>query len=206
MMIYLVRHALTDDNLVKRFSGSNSGIGINNEGKKQTEMLVSFFEHKEIRTIFTSPFRRCVETAQLLKMALGVNLKMVGGLREVDYGQWQSLTSMEARKKSPEIFKARGLNPATVAPPMGETLREMQKRVIKSLANITQRVGTNLVITHGSCIHVALMYYLNKNLSGFWNFNQKHKLVNCSVSEIAVLNNSKIKVGKIGYCPHLFLK
>lgn len=193
-----MRHAQTNDNLVKRYTGNNDKVGINREGKNQLENLIPFFKSRKIRTIFSSPFRRCLETSLFLKKPLGIELIADGNLREVYYGQWQGLTSAEAQEKFPQIFKARGENPAHIAPPGGETLLQMQQRVLKTIQKITSSNKNSLVITHGSCIHAVLMYFQKIDLTNFWDFTQKHKLVNCSISEIFLLKNS-VRVGKIGW-------
>ena len=195
-----MRHAQTDDNLVKRYTGSNDSVGINEEGKKQLKALVPFLKSKKIEVIFSSPFKRCLETSLLLGKYLGLKVMIEKNLKEVNYGKWQGLTSAEVQKRFPEIFKARGKDPAHVAPPGGETLCDMQKRVFKVIKTIISTKKNCLIVTHGSCIHAILMYFKGINLKKFWDFTQKYKLANCSISELFVLKNS-VEVGKIGWIP-----
>jgi broad specificity phosphatase PhoE len=203
MMIYLMRHAQTIDNLVKRYTGNNDSIGISKEGKKQLKDIIPFLKSKKIQLIFSSPFERCFQTAWEIKKILEVDLVTDERLREVNYGKWQGLTSDEVKERFPEIFKARREDPVNIAPPEGETLLSMQERVIRTLEGIISQNKSSLVITHGSCIHASLMYYKKINLMKFWVFSQKYKLNNCSISTIVVSGN-KIRVNKIGYCPRKF--
>lgn len=203
MTIYLMRHAQTNDNMVKRYTGSNDKIGINANGKEQIKKLTPFLKSQNIKLIFSSPFRRCFETALEVKKILKVDLVTDIRLKEVNYGKWQGLTTEKVKEKFPRIFRDRGNDPVNVAPPEGETLSEMQKRVIESIKEIISTNKNSLVITHGSCIHAILMYYQKINLTEFWTFSQKYKLTNCSISEIIFLKN-KIKEGKIGWYPKDF--
>lgn len=196
MIIYLLRHAQTDDNLIKRYTGSNDGVGINQEGREQLNKIVPFLKTKRIQVIFSSPFKRCEETALILKKKLKVNLLIDEKLREVNYGDWQGLTSEQVREKYPKMFQARGEDPVHVPPPEGETLLKMQQRVLKTIGEIIETKTTCLVVTHGSCIHAALMYYLGINLMKFWDFSQKHKLVNCAIWSL-VSSKNRITVREI---------
>jgi len=184
MSIYLMRHAQTSDNLVKRYTGSNDKVGINEEGKKQIVGVIPLLQKKKIEVIYSSPFRRCFESASLIKKYLDVNLVVDERLKEVNYGRWQGLTSIEAEKIFPEVYKARGQNPSDVSPPEGETLLEMQKRVNQLINELINSQKNTLVVTHGSCIHVVLMYLGGIDLNQFWVFSQTNKLANCSLSEI----------------------
>lgn len=198
-----MRHAQTTDNLVKRYTGNNDSVGISKEGKKQLKDIIPFLKSKKIQMIFSSPFKRCFQTAWEIKKVLKVDLFTDKRLREVNYGKWQGLTSDEVKERFPEIFRLRGENPVDIAPPGGETLLRMQKRVVEILEEIISRNKTSLVITHGSCIHASLMHYKKINLIKFWEFSQKYKLGNCSISTVVVSRN-KIRVNKIGYSPRKF--
>lgn len=200
MRIYLMRHAQTSDNLVRRYTGNSDKVGINKEGEMQLKNIVPFLESKDIQVILSSPFKRCLQTALELKKFLRVNLITDRRLRELDYGKWQGLTSDEVKEKFPEIYKARGNDPVNVAPPEGETLLEMQKRVFMAIRETISVNKDSLIITHGSCIHAILMCYLKVNLMDFWIFSQKYKLGNSSISEVILLKN-KVRIGKIGWYP-----
>lgn len=191
MKIYLMRHAQTDDNLIKRYTGGSDKVGINKEGKKQIERIIPLLQKKKIKVIYSSPFRRCLETASFIKKYLNVELMIEERLKEVNYGRWQGLTSTEVKKLFPEIYKARGENPALIAPPGGETLQEMQNRVIQLINEVNSSRENVLFVTHGSCIHVALIYYQGIDLNRFWIFSQTNKLEDCSLSQIPFPNNLK---------------
>jgi len=197
-----MRHAQTDDNLVKRYTGRSDNVGINKEGKKQLKAVVPFLKSKKIKLIFSSPFKRCLETSLLLGKYLGLKGTIEEDLKEVNYGKWQGLTSIEVQERFPEIFKARGKDPVHVAPPEGETLLNMQKRVIEVIKKIISTKKNCLVVTHGSCIHAILMYFKGINLKKFWDFSQEYKLANCSISELLVLKKS-VRVEKIGWIPEV---
>lgn len=195
-----MRHAQTSDNLVKRYTGSNDRIGISKEGRKQIKNTIPFLKSKNIQIIFSSPFKRCLQTAMELKKFLKVSLITDERLKEVNYGKWQGLTSEEVKEKFPEIYKARGNDPVNIPPSEGETLLEMQRRVIKAIEEIISTNKNTLVITHGSCIHATLMHYQEINLMKFWAFSQKCKLSNCSILEV-ILSKNKTRIGKTGWYP-----
>ncbi len=185
MKIYLLRHAQTGDNIVKRYTGGNDKVGINREGVKQVRAIISFLKKEEIKTIYSSPYRRCLETARLINKYLKVKLVTEERLREVNYGKWQGLTSAEVKMMYPEEFAARGKNPALVAPPGGETLLQMQKRVTRIIEEIVCSRKDSLIVTHGSCIRSVLMHFQNIGLEKFWEYGQTNRIPNCSWWEVS---------------------
>jgi len=191
-----MRHAQTEDNLVKRFTGSNYRVGINKDGTKQIKTIIPLLRKRGIKSIYSSPYRRCFETASLIKKYLKVNLIVDTKLKEVNYGKWQGLTSSEAKEKYPKIYLHRGQNPASIPPPGGETLLEMQKRVTQKINGIMRSKNNSLIVTHGSCIHAALMFYQDIDLNKFWEFSQANKLQNCTLWEILITPN-KTRIIKI---------
>jgi broad specificity phosphatase PhoE len=86
-------------------------------------------------------------------------------LREVDLGLWESLTSEAAREGWPDIWRARGLDPVGVAPPGGESLKDLADRVWPAWRAIVRySCGPIMVVAHRAVIRVILALELHGDL------------------------------------------
>ena len=122
--------------------------------------------------IFSSPLKRAVETARLLAKT---DPEIVFGLREVDLGAWEGLTSAEARQGWPEIWEARGLDPASVAPPGGESLRDLAARVWPAWEEIAKAPFPDiLVVAHQAVNRVILAKERGLGLSSAMTIDQPY--------------------------------
>lgn len=91
MRIILIRHAESYDNL-KQIVISSLNKGITDEGKKIANRLAKQLENSRITSIYSSPLRRCVETAYILSIHLGVPVIKHALLVERNLGKYDGLT------------------------------------------------------------------------------------------------------------------
>jgi broad specificity phosphatase PhoE len=92
---------------------------------------------------------RARQTAQPVAGALGAPLRLHDGLIEVDFGAWDGLTFAEASARDPELH-ARWLTDASVAPPDGESIDAVHRRV--------RRVRDQLIAEHGGTTVVVVSH------------------------------------------------
>lgn len=87
MKIYLIRHSLTAGNLKKRYIG-RTDEELCPEGRKLLEDRLQRGLYPAADRIFTSPRKRCVQTAQMLYP--GQELTVVDELAECDFGSFEN--------------------------------------------------------------------------------------------------------------------
>ncbi len=179
-LLLLIRHAFTDA-AGKRLSGWQRGVHLNDEGKRQAERLAERLEPVALGAICSSTLERCLQTAAPLAKAKGLRVERLPALRDVDYGSWtgRSMRQVVGTKLWREIMR----DPSGVAFPRGETLQEVQDRVVREIRDIAARYSGAAVaiVTHADPIRLTLAHY------GGIHIDLYHRLVVHPASVSAVL-------------------
>ncbi|MFI9275210.1 bifunctional RNase H/acid phosphatase [Kitasatospora sp. NPDC052896] len=154
--LVLLRHGETPLTPQKRFSGSGgSDPELSARGRWQAERAADALAARgTVQAVVSSPMLRTRQTAELVAVRLGLEVRVEEGLRELDFGAWEGLTFAEVQQRYPEDLNA--WLASSKAKPTGSN---------ESLASLTQRSGvardkilarypgrTVLVVTHVSPI------------------------------------------------------
>ena len=164
--IHLVRHAvhpLVDRVLV----GRTSGVQLGKEGREQAKALARRLAIEEIGAVQSSPRERALETAALIAAPLGLPVDVVPDLDEADFGQWAGCSFAELNRDPRWV--AWNNERGTARPPGGETMRELQKRILRHLDRLqAEKPNKNVVlVSHAEVIRAALLHFLGIALDGF---------------------------------------
>jgi alpha-ribazole phosphatase len=123
----------------------------------------------------TSGSGRCLDTARALASARGETPQPIAepDLLEQDFGAWQGLTHAEAAARDPEAAARFWRNPASEAPPGGESFRSMLTRVAGVLETIADRHrgGDLVLIAHAGTIRAALAHALGLSAEAALRFS-----------------------------------
>jgi len=186
--IILVRHGHVEGISPERFRGRRD-IDLSALGGQQaraTAARVAAQWHPV--AIYTSPLRRCLQTAAELGAASGLTPTVLDDLNDLHYGDWEWRTYEEARAQWPELFACWFAAPHLVRFPDGESLQDLVARA----ANVLRLIGARhidesvVVVAHSSWNRALLLQTLDQPLSAFWRLVQDP----CSVSEIELLPQS----------------
>ena len=154
--ILFIRHAATD--LAGTFCGS-SDPALNQLGLEQTERLVRELAPEPIHAVYSSDLRRARQTAEALATSHGVSLGTCPALRELYFGDWESLTWEQIESRDP-LFAARWVAAFPDLPtPQGEPIAQFRTRVLAALHAIRESAGagqTLAVVTHAGPLRVLL--------------------------------------------------
>ena len=101
----------------------------------------------------------------------GLDTFISEGLSEIDFGEWEGMGWKEIERRDPDLWHSWLDNPWKIPPPGGETLKELQERVITSLNEIiSSHPGEKILIaTHGGPIRSILGYALSLEPTAFWS-------------------------------------
>src|SRR5207245_6245051 len=141
MLLYLARHAQTASSAVDSFNGRGE-LPLTERGREQARKLGARRSGRRFTAVARSPLGRARETAELV--APTVPHVVMEGLTEIDYGAWEGLTPEEARARDPRLYDAWLADPASVAPPGGETAAQVTERalaVLRSIEKAFEAVG-----------------------------------------------------------------
>ena len=198
--ILLIRHGYVEGIKPARFRGRTdlplTGCGLA-EAQAVAQRITSAWRP---RKVYTSPLRRCVETASAIAMACGVETEVVDQLVDIDYGAYQSMTYEDIQKVNPRLFAAWLTTPHLVRFPDGESLQDVVARSADALRFVLNRHtdGTLVLIGHDTVNRALLLQLLDQPLSAYWRLAQDP----CCINEIDV-RDGRIEILRMNETHHL---
>lgn len=181
--LYIVRHGTTDWNQSGRIQG-HMDIPLNEAGRAQARLASGRLAPLGATALYSSDLLRAYETAQIIGQSTGLRVVRQPGLREINFGVWQGLSSPQIRERDPEVYAARRANPYDVAPTGAETWRQFYDRAVQAVQEIlavteAQRL---IVVTHSGVCTVVGLRAQGFDCTGKRTF-ESH---NCGIHTIAV--------------------
>ena len=172
--VLLIRHGRTSANTSGILAGRSSGVELDEFGRQQVRALGERIAKVPLRTLLTSPLRRCRQTSQALLAARedGLDLTVDQGLTECGYGDWTGKSLRELAND--DLWKTVQTQPSAVRFPGGESMTEMSARVVQTVrrwdAQIAAEHGDDAVwaaVSHGDPIKAILADALGLHLDSF---------------------------------------
>ena len=172
--VILMRHGQTAWNRQEIFRGRADGP-LDDVGRQQALALAGALAGEGISRLATSPLTRAVQTAQPLAEAHGLDILVVEGLIDVDFGAWQGLCHSEVRRRFPELYTTWQQQPQAVAFPGGEDLERVRTRASAALAQLVEEYcgETLALVSHRVVNKVLICHILGLDNSHFWQIKQE---------------------------------
>lgn len=156
--IYLIRHCEPGRNSVSCCISKTEEV-LSDVGREQAEALARWAAHHPVAAVYSSPRKRCQETASAMLPGMAVHIRDT--LEEISVGEWEGIPFSRIKEQWPAEYKARGEHPGTVAPPDGESFFEAGERLGRTLKDILKETkGDVAVLTHSGVIRGWLCQYL----------------------------------------------
>lgn len=144
--VLLVRHAPTAASQEGRNLGQGSDPPLSADGLRLAARLgvvlateVAALSAHELRLV-TSPAQRCRQTAQAIAAGLPAPppIDVAAGLLEINYGQWEGLTTAECAARDPQLRAAWEADPFATPTPGGESGADVAGRAFPILSGIRE--------------------------------------------------------------------
>ena len=150
--LYLIRHGITEGNLDGKYIGQTD-LALCPQGEKQIQQLVKAGVYPCVEKGYTSPLKRCVETAQIIYP--DIQLSKVDEIAEMDFGQFEGKTQKELENLPEYTAWLKGGPEA--CPPDGEKFGDFSLRCISGLDIIfrdmmKKEITRAAMVTHGGVI------------------------------------------------------
>jgi probable phosphoglycerate mutase len=164
--LVLVRHAVTAQT-GPVLSGRAPGIDLSERGREQAEALGARLAALTVDAVYASPIERTMQTAAAVACHHGLDVVELDGVVEADYGEWTGGTLAELAKT--DLWKTVQRAPSRARFPDGESLAEMQVRMVAALEEVIGRhVGQLVVVvSHADPIKAAIAHYTGLHLDLF---------------------------------------
>ena len=96
--LILARHGETMWNVEKVFRG-RADVSLDEVGIKQAELLGKYLSDWRLEAIYSSPVKRALDTANIVARYQKVSVRIAEGLTDFDFGEWQSLSEQQVRRR-----------------------------------------------------------------------------------------------------------
>src|SRR5438105_6897662 len=164
--LVLVRHGVTGET-GPILSGRRPGIGLSDKGREQAEAAGRRLAGLPVAAVYSSPLERCRQTAEAVAAPHGLPVHDVPDLFEADYGEWSGRKIEELR--GTDLWKLVQVTPSAVRFPGGESVREMQSRIIGAVEDIVAAHPGQIVVaaSHADPIKAVVAHYTGVHLDLF---------------------------------------
>lgn len=163
MRALFVRHGVTSET-GRILTGRLPGVSLSDRGKLDARMAADRLASLDVAAVYSSPIRRCRETARILAGPHELTPLTERRLIEADYGTWSGRTLKDLyRLKAWQRLMA---HPARFRFPEGETLTEVRNRAVAGVEDLAARHGSDTVVlvSHADVIRAIVGHYLGAPL------------------------------------------
>lgn len=154
--LYFVRHAKSEMNLMKVWSG-RTDCNITEEGKEIARAELCY-KQSDFDAFFCSPLKRTWQTLEAIIENLNDTPIIDERLIERDFGYWEGMPYDIIDSQTTELY-IQGL----VQPPNGETYKEVKERVISFVNDMFNKYKHNekiLIVTHATIVRMVRDVFL----------------------------------------------
>jgi len=171
--IVILRHGRTEWNRVEKFRG-RADIELDSVGKKQAEAAAKRMKGWSISAIYSSPLRRTMTTSDIIGTQLGLSVQPMPDIIDIDYGEWQGLSTQEVMDRYNVLYSQWTQNPDEVKFPGGESFAQARERVSRAVDVLIREHPKESVIlvTHKVICQLLVLRLLSLNSSHFWQITQ----------------------------------
>lgn len=177
--IHLIRHGQVVGYDQPRYNGQTD-VALTDVGIEQYHMLKERLADAKISACYTSDLSRCTIGAEIICSPLGVEPVARRELRELNIGIWEGMTWQEIKANWPDEWRARLADLVNYRVPKGESLLDVETRVMPVIEEIVDRHKGQelLVVGHGGVNRIVLLNAIGAPLAKMFNIEQEYGCLN----------------------------
>jgi broad specificity phosphatase PhoE len=194
--LFLVRHGRTGWNKEQIFRGTKD-VPLDGVGREEALMVGERLKGEGLRAVYSSPLARAKETAEAIARFHKVEVQVLAGLIDLNFGEWEGQSLEEVKRQYPDLYQQWLQAPHQVVFPGGEGLDAVRSRAMKVVKEIIERhpQETVALVSHRVVLKVVICTLLGLDNSHFWNIGQDTTAVNCFHNKdgkwiVALLNDT----------------
>ncbi|MEE8408125.1 MAG: histidine phosphatase family protein [Myxococcota bacterium] len=198
----LVRHGQTACSVKGCYCGGGCDVSLTNVGLAMADAVATRLASTPWKAIYSSPLKRALESARPLVERRASQVREMPELRELDYGRWDGRMPEELRGEESKAYAAWLDDPATVAPPGGETARAVAARATAALETIKSQhaSGPVVVFSHKCTIRILTSILLGSPLRSYRR-QVPQPLAALTVFEIDASGAQPVCLGDVSHLP-----
>lgn len=196
-VLHLLRHG--EHGLLGRvLAGRMPGVGLTERGRAEIAASAERLAEENVAALYASPLQRTRESAEIVAERLRLPVTYREDLLELDFGEWTGAT-FDSIRADPR-WRSWSSHRSLAQIPGGETMREVQHRVVNALLEVGERHRDDAVVavSHGDVIRSALVFALGMPL----DFYHRIEVAQASLSTIRI-DDAGIRVIRVNERPRL---
>jgi len=164
--LVLARHAVTPQT-GPMLTGRAPGVDLSEKGREQAAALGARLADVPVAVVYASPIERTMQTAAAVAEHHGLAVQELPGVIEADYGEWTGGKIAELAKT--DLWRTVQRAPSRARFPNGESLAEMQTRMVSALEEVVARHPGEVVVvvSHADPIKAAIAHFTGMHLDLF---------------------------------------
>ncbi|MBV9865391.1 MAG: histidine phosphatase family protein [Abitibacteriaceae bacterium] len=169
LKLYFLRHGQTPCSRDNEFCGAGMNPELTAEGQEMAQAFAHAYRATSWQTVYASPLQRAVMTAQPLCHAVGIEMQLRDGLKEIAYGQWEGKTVEVVSRDFHDDYLRWTADPAWYPPTGGEPAVAIAHRSLQVIEEIQNqhKDGNVLVVSHKATIRIMLCSLLGIDVGRF---------------------------------------
>jgi len=177
--LYLFRHGEVSNAAERTYNGQ-SDVDLSPEGVRQYKIIAQRLEREKIDAIYSSDLKRSAIGAEMIAKFHSIDVKKIKEVRELNYGIWEGMKVEDVMSKYQDEMKKRYSDIVNHRVEGGETLKELQERVLDAARKMlkTHMGETILLVGHGGVNRIILLWALNNGLENFYRIQQDYGAYN----------------------------
>jgi alpha-ribazole phosphatase len=177
--VWLIRHGEPCSESRGRCYGKLD-LELSTEGRKQIRAVADRLSGEPLRTIYSSPRRRALESASILAERLHAPITSEERFREIDFGDFEGKLYGDIAQDYPEIYHQWMEHPTETQFPNGESFVQMQARVVDAAHELYGRHcgETIAIVSHGGVNRILLAAALGVANANIFRIAQRYAAMN----------------------------
>ncbi|MEJ2656575.1 MAG: histidine phosphatase family protein [Desulfobacterales bacterium] len=157
LTLYFLRHGETKASRTGGYCGVLD-VDLTSEGLQMAKEFAAAYKALSWTAVYCSPLRRSMDTARPLCDAVGLEMQLRDGLKEIAYGQWEGKTPDEVNRRFHDEYVRYLADPGWNKPTRGERGVDVARRSSVVLEEIERAhpEGNILVVSHKATIRIML--------------------------------------------------
>ena len=172
MEIYIIRHGKTPWNVDRLLQGGTD-VELNEDGRDLAMKTGEGLKDVHFDKIYSSPLKRALETAELIRGDRDIPIETDDRLREISFGSREGERAMAVKDDPNDSFYFFFHAPEKYDPLDGESFQSIMERtksflteVIEPLQDKYERI---MIVGHGAMNKGLMCHILNHGIEEYWS-------------------------------------
>jgi broad specificity phosphatase PhoE len=155
--LYLIRHGTTTMNVENRYRGRRD-VPLDARGWADAVESARRLSPLGLAAVYAGPLRRTINTAQVIADECRIpDVRILHGLVNLDYGEWEGMTVEEASMYDPQGYKLYSERHEEAICPSGERLSDAHARMMEAIQLIEGRHRGERVAAVSHAVTIRLL-------------------------------------------------